>query len=99
MKKVMKWIAGFLKGEEYDRPKQPVYKIILRAILTIIALPFYPLTVVVLTICAPRTKLSNYFRDRQATWNNKYSYQKQTNCPNCAAPIKSNICEYCGTKF
>ena len=22
-----------------------------------------------------------------------------TNCPNCGAPIKSSVCEYCGTRF
>ena len=22
-----------------------------------------------------------------------------TNCPNCGAPIKGSICEYCGTRF
>ena len=24
---------------------------------------------------------------------------RMTNCPNCCAPIKGSICEYCGTRF
>ena len=27
------------------------------------------------------------------------SPNKTTHCPNCAALIKSNVCEYCGTDF
>lgn len=27
------------------------------------------------------------------------SSHKETNCPNCGAPISGSICEYCGTVF
>lgn len=26
-------------------------------------------------------------------------YECYGNCPNCGAPIESDICEYCGTRF
>lgn len=27
------------------------------------------------------------------------TYECYGNCPNCGAPIESDICEYCGTRF
>lgn len=44
-------------------------------------------------------ELSDYIKENDSNLNNNNSIKKQTNCPNCGAPITSYKCEYCGTRF
>lgn len=40
----------------------------------------------------------NLFYNKIKELSNKQS-DHPTNCKNCGAPLKSNQCEYCGTKY
>lgn len=44
-------------------------------------------------------EIIDYVKNNESNLNNNNSTKIQTNCPNCGAAIKSEVCEYCETNL